>query len=373
MTSPQFLSQKYLREIPVWKDTRDKMEHWQRENGVLEAALTLKLTRTAISLMVIGSRADGLCSDQLSPTHRSDIDIAITLPSEYDIPAAGCTYVGGLVLQLDSRGTRPGYTRVRVLQDCDQLRNVIHNGHLKPDLYAWQRVLQSLSDVKFAADIHTPALRTEQDGLEVDNVLCLVCRSQLPGIKKWASRNCPPKKFWPPKDVRENVCNLPTLLVPVGHPTSRTQDMEWRISYSQAEMLVCRTIQDTARTAYIKLKGVIKKAFQGSRCVFKSYHLKTVLLWVLEKWGNTDMTEKEVSFRVMEKRECFLQERKIPHYFNPRVNLIDHLTRREVSKVVARVKSHSVKGNLTGNLIKTHLRTMRDKEARRFPRGNTLF
>ena len=313
------------------------MEFYKIENRDLEERLKRKYVRSDVGKLVSGSCADGLRSSLKTSAHQSDLDIMWVLSSMFDISLvnSGDVTTSGLVLdQLDSHA---GYVRIMVIGECDQLSDMISNGYLISDLNVWQTFLQGLLKVKITGaevDIHGPALRTLREGLKVDNVLTLICKSELPGIRDWADRARP--SHWPPVHVIEDVTGLPTPVVPVGHPKSENKLLEWRISYSHAETEICRNISDEARSAYLKFKDQIKGNICNARCgeVIKSYHLKTTLFWVLEECGDADVEEEVYLLRLKEKLASFLQRRNIQHYFNPRINLVDHISQNDLSSVL---------------------------------------
>ena len=312
------------------------MEFYKSENRDLEERLKRKYIRSDVGKLVSGSRADGLCSSLKTSTHQSDLDIMWVLPSTFDISLVNSGDVATSGLVLDYSDSHAGYVRLRVIGECDKLSGMIRDGYLISDLSAWQISIQHLCELNTSVgEIHGPALRMIHEGLQVDNVLTLICNSELPGIRKWAARAR--RNHWPPAHVIECVTGLPTPVVPVGHPKCENKLMEWRISYSHAETEICRNISDVARSAYLKFKDQIKSNICNSRCgeVIKSYHLKTTLLWVLEECGDVDMDEEFYLRRLNDKLASFLQRRNFLHYFNPRINLVDHISQDDISSVLS--------------------------------------
>ena len=82
--------------------------------------------------------------------------------------------------------------------------------------------------------------------------------------------------------------------------------LEWRYSFSQAEMLLAENIPEKARTSYLALKAVVKthinRVFDDKGYAHKipSYALKTILFFEVEryegKWSADNNSNLEVEF-----------------------------------------------------------------------------
>lgn len=114
--------------------------------------------------------------------------------------------------------------------------------------------------------------------------------------------------------------------------------LEWRYSFSQAEMLLADNIPEVARTSYLALKAVVKthinRAFDDQGCAHKipSYALKTILFYEVEKLDKSYWAvEQSESEEKMKNRENFfwilfdslcksIQEKQCAHYW---INTLD--------------------------------------------------
>ena len=304
----------------------DEMEHWKRMNRGIETALRLKEERSGVGYLISGSRAEGLRLETAVSELRSDLDTMVILPSRTTCDTDGHMWT------LDTQSAPPGYT-------CIKRTGQMDDSFVTSNLHYWLDHLHSKYGLVFGeVDMHGPAQRTQCDGLQLDFVPTLVFDAKLPGISTWSERQR--RCNWPPENMIKHIQSLPTLAVPVGHHGSLEPQKEWRISYSQAEMELCRTISDVARTGYTRFKNLVKnELYHNGLSGITSYQLKTTLLWVLEEHGNAYDQEDEVVTKLMNKLLGYLQKGHLPQYFNPNINLIDTLDKDSISGMIQTLSS----------------------------------
>ena len=334
-----------------------EMELWELMNRDMEKALGSGEGRTGLDFLISGSRAEGLRLDTAWGLH-SDLDIMVILPSWTTCHNSCRNSRGtdGHVWTLDVQNAPPGYTRIKATGKMDDL--ISNDNFVTSKLQDWSQHLRSIHGLNLGkAEPHGPALRTQFDSFQLDYVPTLVFHTELPEISTWIER----ERFsnWPPENVINCMKNLPTLVVPVGHHRSLEPQKEWRISYSQAEMGLCRTISGVARSAYTRFKNLIKnELYHNGLSGITSYHLKTTLLWVLEEHGNDYDQEDEVVTKLLHKLRYFLHKGRLPQYFNPNINLIDSQDKVNISElrqILSRLMPtrHSQKRTVDTRLIVT--------------------
>ena len=88
----------------------------------------------------------------------------------------------------------------------------------------------------------------------------------------------------------------------------RSPGLEWRYSFSQAELILCKTLPKAAKTAFIGFKAMIKKYVNMRHCSSKklrvgenpmkirSYVMKSIMLRYVqenyvEAWNEADNDE----------------------------------------------------------------------------------
>ena len=170
----------------------------------------------------------------------------------------------------------------------------------------------------------TPYMDTSQSG--IDNVPSIHCPFWPDSAKEWRTR---PRQFaWPsPSDIT-SIVDFGFHIVPVGHPRSDTNMMEWRISFSVAERTLVWSFNHVQLQCYAVLK-IILKEFITPHCrpdnrVLCSYFIKTYLFWKYEEtapsfWCPENFREC-VMFLLSGFRDCIFHGSLI-HYFIPGFNL----------------------------------------------------
>ena len=107
--------------------------------------------------------------------------------------------------------------------------------------------------------------------------------------------------------------------------------LEWRYSFSQAEMILADNIPEKALASYLALKAVIKTHINRAFDVFgyahkiPSYALKTILFFEVEKleesyWEQIDV-EEEFFWALFKALRQNVKAKKCPHYWIETMNL----------------------------------------------------
>ena len=142
-------------------------------------------------------------------------------------------------------------------------------------------------------------------------------------LNEWRTRQRPYQ--WPSSDLVNKVINGWVHLVPKAHKSSKKKDIEWRLSFSLAEIHLAQSLTEEQRLSYLALKVICHveaKELDG----FSSYFLKTVLFWTCERtprelW-TADNLGKTFLILLDEVIRC-LRDGNIPNYFIPERNEID--------------------------------------------------
>ena len=163
----------------------------------------------------------------------------------------------------------------------------------------------------------------------VDNVLSIFCKFWPKSAAEWKDR---PRHYgWPTQCVKENVETFGFHLVPVGHPLSTKQSLEWRLSFSIAERTLVWSFNHTQFQCYAVMKLILKEVIK-TRCserhknVLCSYFIKTFLFWKFEEtdtrfWQQTNLINC-IMFLVHQFYIC-IQSGVLRHYFISRFNLFE--------------------------------------------------
>ena len=186
-----------------------------------------------------------------------------------------------------------------------------------------------------------------------DFVTALICSGRFPCISNFLSRpRCPQ---WPNQKDLNEIAVLPGLLVTTGKKGSVNRDLEFRKSFSLQELCLARSMPLWVKSAFKAAKytlSYVKKGMTGNenaasatagnpsignpddqeegRSVVSSFHLKNVLLWLLEE---ADTWRQMCSFRLMirllVRLDYHLETGHLLHYFNPDCDLLDTVPEEE--------------------------------------------
>ena len=171
----------------------------------------------------------------------------------------------------------------------------------------------------------TPYMDTSQSGTYM--VLSIHCPFWPDSASEWRLRL---RRFaWPsPSDIK-SIIDFGFHLVPVGHPCSDMNIMEWRISFSVAERALVWSFNHVQVQCYAVMK-IFLKEFINPHCspdyrVLCSYFIKTFLFWKYEEtdpsfWCPGNLREC-IMFLLTGFRECILRS-SLKHYFIPEFNLL---------------------------------------------------
>ena len=113
----------------------------------------------------------------------------------------------------------------------------------------------------------------------IDHVPCLRL-PWWPGAEDFLSRHR--VTDFPPAEARRDICRYGVHLVPTGRPGSDTEQVEYRVSFSRAEVVTVRHLSAVQHEAIRTTKGM-KNLFKESRApTIKSYYIKTAVLWLAQ-------------------------------------------------------------------------------------------
>ncbi|KAL5005032.1 hypothetical protein ScPMuIL_018488 [Solemya velum] len=135
--------------------------------------------------------------------------------------------------------------------------------------------------------LNGPAIGFELEGVSygMDLVHCFYTSWPL-DTKEWIER-CRPSDF-PPRNFIHSAKEKPAHIVSVGHKASIYQAIEWRFSFASLELEIIQMWPTEAVQCYFVLKLVkdyINTRLNISPHVLSSYHMKTLMLWLVEETG----------------------------------------------------------------------------------------
>ena len=160
-----------------------------------------------------------------------------------------------------------------------------------------------------------------------DVVYALHCLTWPPDASEWVTYQ---RKYgWPDeqtiKEIVENGCHI----VPVAHDDCRSDVYQWGISFSEAEVILMKSLSQKQQHIHNFLrhfikKEIIKEEFEESGKILSTYMIKTLMLWHCEQksakwWRNTESVE--VCCYLLKKLLNWLIELNCRNYFITDCNL----------------------------------------------------
>ena len=199
-------------------------------------------------------------------------------------------------------------------------------------------------------NISGPAVNLEprhggQSGLDlipdIDIVTALPLLGHPPAFHLWLERVSRQDTYWPSRETVEDIRrNARSFVVTTGHASSPDRDLECRLSFSDPERRLAQTVTPVQRKVYILVK-LLQKCYLKEPKVVVTYHLKTLMFWLLEESQEQDWTEQTIFkqvLRFLDKLEGSLARQEIPSYFYPSNNLISHASHEHVEMTLATVR-----------------------------------
>ena len=146
--------------------------------------------------------------------------------------------------------------------------------------------------------------------------------------REWKGR-C---RAWPSKQVIEEIVARGCHIVPKPfYGQQRNEILDWRWSFSFAEMMLANTRTNEMDLSYLVLKSMFYryiKPVEYNNETLTSYLIKTVMLWQCEENDATWWSERSVVNCIsvlLEKLKESLYNKHLRHYFIRDINLLDNV------------------------------------------------
>lgn len=165
--------------------------------------------------------------------------------------------------------------------------------------------------------------------LEVDLVFAFEVSGWPLPAEPWKTR----RRQWPSREVVQRIVQEGHHVVPKPSPGGNPET-EWRISFSKAELTLSKNMTQTQKNSYKFLKVIAAEEFSNPK-ILCSYHLKTTLLWALERLPSDYWSDSKIGERVLGLLDDllgYLASRKLPNYFIPEMNLLEGLSEEDCQK-----------------------------------------
>src|SRR6218665_1072145 len=178
--------------------------------------------------------------------------------------------------------------------------------------------------------VRGPAINRRIEGIykfATDEVRCMWCHQWPKEAQSWLSR--PRYNGWPTTDVISEVVQSGCHLVYTQHRSCRNDKLQWRFSFSIAELILLQSWTQTQQIIYHLLRFLAKRELIQKDCpkedeVLCTYHLKTLMLWACEQkspeWWNSSSVISICS-ELLKMLSKLFKRNYCPNYFIPEANL----------------------------------------------------
>ena len=170
----------------------------------------------------------------------------------------------------------------------------------------------------------------------VDIAPAILCDVPTEVKDAWLRR----KRHWPDQNLVEKISNLQCYLLAKPHPFTTNKLLEWRFSFSSAELLLSSAVKPWQKQTLMVLKALRRKYLQEPKVV-ASYHLKTVLFWVLESLPGhiqESCCRGALLQKLLDKLISCVKEKNLPHFFIPGNNMFSHYEDHDLNRVLLKVQ-----------------------------------
>lgn len=234
---------------------------------------------------------------------------------------------------INSEDTNPGYTRLHTVPTK-------HHSHTYYREINGTHCITTSQFTSPKSKYSDPSYSTSSPFKKCQSIyLCYKCPRWPYQTREWISRNRP--SGWPQKSLLKEVETLPCVLTPNSHPCSNEPDVEWMFNFSFPErFLLKENISKEQRYCFHVFKLLID-FHTGRMKELSTFVLKTIFLYTLEvlpqlQW---DHYPSACVLYMIEILLESLKERKIPHYFLPENNIIEHLSRGLIYSLMEKVNA----------------------------------
>ncbi|XP_062582351.1 uncharacterized protein LOC134244092 [Saccostrea cucullata] len=208
-----------------------------------------------------------------------------------------------VILLMEDSDTPPGFVRLSLLTPTKHEITisclVLFNGSAYISSRLWREMhfqLQNKVHIKKEnLRLHGPCSSGFHGSIEFDLAHCLATFPWPKLLGSWVDR-CQ-RHTWPPVPVLEIILKNECHCVPIGSKVNVTSnELEWRLSFSQAEQQLVCTMNHTQFLCYGLLKIFLKEIINcRENELLCSYYMKTTMFWMMQSgqvtWCPTNLLD----------------------------------------------------------------------------------
>ncbi|XP_056013678.1 uncharacterized protein LOC130052533 [Ostrea edulis] len=196
------------------------------------------------------------------------------------------------LIYMETSDTPPGFARLQLLTPSN--KEIVMSSLLERNNTEYiscsllrMRLHQALKGFNPAIEgenLHGPCHNYTYLSIETDFALCFHSRHwPLPALP-WVDRCL--TRAWPSRSVLQSIIDVGFHLVPIANrQTHDNLDLEWRISFSQAEQKLVYSMNHCQFLCYGIMKIILKEVISDE--LLCSYFMKTILFWRIQESSST--------------------------------------------------------------------------------------
>ncbi|XP_056013677.1 uncharacterized protein LOC130052532 [Ostrea edulis] len=196
------------------------------------------------------------------------------------------------LIYMDTFDTPPGFARLQLLTPSN--REIVISSLLERNNAEYisssllrMRLHQSMKGFNPANEgekLHGPCHNYTYRSIEADVAWCFHSRHWPSPALPWVDRCL--IRTWPSRSVLQSITDEGFHLVPIANrQTHENSDLEWRISFSQAEQKLVYYMNHCQFLCYGILKIILKEVISDD--LLCSYCMKTILFWRIQESSST--------------------------------------------------------------------------------------
>ena len=172
--------------------------------------------------------------------------------------------------------------------------------------------------------------------LKYDIVPAIPCEGwPVPLAVEWINRT----RKWPPLNIIKKIAKSGYHIIPKSRPVG-DKELEWRISFSNAEIILAMIRTNVQKRVYYMFKTICKEYLHSSD-VIQTYHLKTIMMWATEQnppeyWREDNLAQSVLG--LLDDLQHAAATGVLKHYFTPKLNLFKYIDPNELTQVAEEIK-----------------------------------
>ncbi|KAL9965290.1 hypothetical protein ACROYT_G029065, partial [Oculina patagonica] len=187
------------------------------------------------------------------------------------------------------------------------------------DLFRFLETVEPPKGVSFPTE---ESVNKHTQMFSIDIVPALQARGWPKVAREWINR----KRKWPSRDTIHRIIQDGFHIVVKPPKSGGCSETDFRLSFSNAEYLLSKDLNDIQRQCYRGLKKYYSVYLRADPKSLVTYHLKTIFLKTCEETGAEMWTEENRTacmMKLLENLHNALAEKRLMHFFITACNLFD--------------------------------------------------